>query len=82
MPVKLQKWGNSQGIRPARHVLEHAKIRVGDELDITVRDGCIIVVPLKRIRGKVNLRELVSRIPAGRAAAETDWGPPVGREEW
>ncbi len=82
MSVKLQKWGNSQGIRLARHVLEHAHIRVGDELDITVRDGCIIVVPLKRIRGKVSLQELVSRIPAGHSSAETVWGPPVGREEW
>ena len=82
MVTKIQKWGNSQGIRLAKRVLEDASISVGDDVDVTTRDGVIILAPVKRVRGKQSLRELVSRIPKNYEAAELDWGEPVGREVW
>ncbi len=82
MVTKVQKWGNSQGLRLARHVLEDAHISIGDDVDITTRDGVIVISPVKRVRGKKNLQELVSRIPKDYKAIETDWGKPVGREAW
>jgi antitoxin component of MazEF toxin-antitoxin module len=39
MVTKIQKWGNSQGLRLARQVLEDAHISVGDDVDVTARDG-------------------------------------------
>ena len=82
MVTKIQKWGNSQGLRLAKQVLEDARISVGDEVDVTARDGVIVIAPVKRVRGKRNLQELVSRIPENYESAETVWGEPVGREEW
>ncbi len=82
MVTKIQKWGNSQGLRLARQVLEDAHISVGDEVDVTTRDGVIVIAPAKRIRGKHSLRELVSRIPKNFEPKEVDWGKPVGREVW
>ncbi len=82
MVTKIQKWGNSQGIRLAKRVLEDASICVGDDVDVTTRDGVIILVPVKRVRGKRSLQELVSRIPKNYEIAELDWGEPVGREAW
>jgi antitoxin MazE len=82
MVTKIQKWGNSQGLRLAKHILEEAKLTVGDDVDVTARDGEIIVTPVKRIRGKYNLRELVSGIPAGYVTNETEWGRPAGKEAW
>lgn len=61
--TKIQKWGNSQGVRLARQVLEDAHISIGDEVKVTVRDGVIVITPARRIRGKQSLQELVSRIP-------------------
>ena len=82
MVTKVQKWGNSQGLRLVKQVLNDAHISVGDEVEVTIRDGTIIIVPIKRIRGKRNLRELLSRIPDNYEAGETDWGRPIGKEEW
>ena len=80
MVTKIQKWGNSQGLRLARRVLEDAYIAVGDDVDVTARDGIIVVAPVRRIRGKQSLQELVSRIPQNYKPRETNWGEPVGKE--
>ena len=82
MVTKVQRWGNSQGLRLAKQVLEDARIAVGDDVDVTVRDGMIVIAPVRRLRGKQSLKELVSRIPKNHKAAEMDWGKPVGREAW
>jgi antitoxin MazE len=82
MLTRIQKWGNSQGLRLAKQVLEDAHITVGDDVDVTVRDGLILVAPARKVRGKQSLKELVSRIPDDYKTRETDWGEPVGREVW
>lgn len=82
MLTRVQKWGNSQGVRFSRRVLKEAKIAVGDEVDVTVEDGRIVVEPSERIRGKYRLEDLVARMPENYSPQEDDWGPPVGREVW
>ena len=82
MVTKVQKWGNSQGLRLPKQVLENARIAVGDDVEVAVKDGVIVISPVKRRRGKYDLRELVSRIPKNYKAGETDWGKPAGREVW
>jgi antitoxin MazE len=82
MVTKIQKWGNSQGLRLARQVLEDACISLGDDVDVSVRDGVIVIAPVRRIRGGQSLQELVLRIPQNYESGETDWGGPVGREVW
>ena len=82
MVTKVQKWGNSQGLRLPKHVLEDAHISVGDDVDVTVRDGFIVIAPVRKMRGKHTLEELVAKIPKGYATEEIDWGEPVGREAW
>jgi antitoxin MazE len=80
--TKVQKWGNSQGLRIAKQVLEEARIAVGDAVDVAARDGIIVIAPARRIRGGQNLQELVSRIPENCRPGEMDWGRPRGREVW
>jgi antitoxin MazE len=82
MVTKVQKWGNSQGLRLAKHLLEEACIAVGDVVDVTAKDGVIVVAPTRCGRGKVSLQELVSRIPENYKPRETDWGCPAGGEAW
>jgi antitoxin MazE len=45
MLTKVQKWGNSQGLRFTKHILDEAQIEVGDEVEVLVQDGSIIVKP-------------------------------------
>lgn len=82
MVTKVQKWGNSQGLRLSKQVLEGARITVGDEVDLVVREGEIVITPVKPARKKRSLRQLIARIPKDYEPAEVDWGPPVGREAW
>lgn len=82
MITRIQKWGNSQGLRLARQVLQDACISVGDDVDVAAQDGMIVIAPVRRVRGKVSLQELVSRIPKNYTPGETDWGKPLGKEVW
>ena len=82
MVTKIQKWGNSQGLRLGKQVLEDARIAVGDSVDVAARDGVIVIAPVRRIRGKQSLKDLVSRIPRNYKTRELDWGRPRGREVW
>jgi antitoxin MazE len=82
MLTTVQKWGNSQGLRLARGILQDAQIEVGDEVDVVVRDGVIVIAPVQRRRGRHRLEELVSRIPAGYRPEEVAWDPRVGKEAW
>ena len=56
MLTKVQKWGNSQGLRVAKALLDEAGIHVGDEVDVSARKGRIVVEPVSRIRGRYDLR--------------------------
>lgn len=80
--TKVQKWGNSQGIRLRKETLSEAEISVGDEVEVSVAHGVLVVKPIRRQRGKYDLRELVRQIPKGYRPGELDWGPPAGREVW
>ncbi len=52
MVTKVQSWGNSQGLRLSKQILADAHVSVGDDVDVAVRDGVIVVTPVKRTRGK------------------------------
>ena len=82
MLTKIQKWGNSQGLRLTKNVLEDARLEVGDEVDVAVRDDIIVIAPIKKIRGRYRLEDLVAQIPEDYHAGEVDWGVPVGKEVW
>jgi antitoxin MazE len=82
MVTKIQKWGNSQGLRLAKQVLEEARISIGDLVDVSTQDGLIVIAPARRVRGKQSLQELVSRIPKNYKTGEVKWGKPVGGEDW
>ena len=82
MLAKIQKWGNSQGLRLTKNLLKDANLGVSDEVDVSVKEGIIIVAPARRIRGRYTLKELVSRIPENYQTSEIEWGEAVGKEEW
>jgi antitoxin MazE len=82
MLTKVQKWGNSQGLRFSKAILEEAAIHVGDEVRITVEDGRIIVEPAYQVRGRFDIQKLVAEMPADYQVEEADWGEPTGEEIW
>ena len=82
MLTKVQKWGNSQGIRFPLQLLREANIAVGDDVEVAVLEGRIVVTPSDRIRGRYRLEDLVARIPENYEAVEEAWGAALSREAW
>jgi len=82
MITKVQKWGNSQGLRLSKELLTTVRIEIGDAVEVTVHDGTLVITPARRARGGHDLAQLVGGIPADYAPEEVDWGPPVGGEVW
>ena len=82
MITKVPKWGNSQGLRFPKSLLEDAQVKIRDPVKVSVQDQKIIIEPITRIRGKYILRELVARLPKNSRGKEVNWGSPVGKEVW
>jgi antitoxin MazE len=80
MRTKIQRWGNSLGLRIPRSFAEEAGIGVGSEVDLSIQDGDLLVKPARRRTYK--LEELIRRITAKNLHGEVDTGGPVGREVW
>ena len=70
MLMKIRKWGNSQGLRFTKAILEEARTGVGDRVRVSVREGRNIVEPVATVRGRHDLKTLVSAIPEGYRAEE------------
>ncbi len=80
MTVQIVKWGNSQGIRISRKMMELSGIGLDEEVEMLVEEGKIIIQKQKRHR---TLEERASEY-GGKLGpyTEYDWGEPAGREIW
>jgi antitoxin MazE len=80
MSTQIAKWGNSLGLRLPKSVAREAQLDDGDTVDVSVKDGAIVVRPAKPT---YSLDDLVARITRRNRHGEADWGDaPVGRELW
>jgi len=80
--TKVQRWGNSQGVRLSKELLAELDLAAGDAVDIQIHEGTLVITPARRVPGGLDLAELMSRIPEDYVPEEVDWGPPRGNEVW
>jgi antitoxin MazE len=79
MRTRISKWGNSLAVRLPKPFMDELGLVEGDEVEITLKDGRLVLTGLHREYG---LEELVSGITAENRHRESDWGRPQGREGW
>ena len=80
MEARLQKWGNSNGIRIPQSILKALNLKTNDKVEIEkVEDKIIITVPKEK---KESLKELFDEYKGENLAKEFEWDDPVGREIW
>jgi antitoxin MazE len=77
--TSIARWGNSLGVRLSKSIAREARIKEGDPVAITVKNGAIVI---KSSQPAYSLEELVSKISSKNRHDETDWGRAVGREAW
>ncbi|HUI70226.1 MAG TPA: AbrB/MazE/SpoVT family DNA-binding domain-containing protein [Spirochaetia bacterium] len=80
MRTWVQKWGNSLGIRIPKALAQEVDVAADSEVEITVRDGKILVSPLRR--KALSLRQLLSKVMDSNLHEEFESGGPVGKENW
>ena len=80
MQTKVQKWGNSLGLRIPKSFAEEAGVEAGSEVDLSVEDGELIIRPRRVPR--YDLKDLLRGVTAKNVHKEVETGEPVGREIW
>jgi antitoxin MazE len=80
MQTRIQKWGHSLGLRIPRALAAEAQVEEGQEVDLTVQNGCLRIRPLRPRR--YALTELLKRVTPDNIHAEISSGEPIGRETW
>lgn len=80
MQTKIQKWGNSLGLRIPKSLAAEAQVEEGAMVELSVEDGRLWVRPL-RVR-KYTLSALLKKVPRRTLHAEVSTGKAVGREAW
>jgi antitoxin MazE len=78
--TRIQRWGNSLGLRIPRSFAEEAGVEAGSEVDLSLRDGDLVVKPGRR--KTYRLKELLGKVTAKNLHDEVDTGGAVGREVW
>lgn len=80
MQTKIQRWGNSLGLRIPRAFAQEVGVGAGSQVDLSVQDGDLVVKPARR--KTYQLKELLRKITAKNVHAEVDTSGPVGKEVW
>ena len=79
MTATISKWGNSQGLRFPKDIMQEMHLKVGDKVELQTKDNMVIIKPLKR--KKADIHELVKKIPEDYRPVEA-FSEQIGIEAW
>lgn len=80
MTTSIQKWGNSQGVRIPKILLDTVNWSEDEEITIVVENGKLI---MEKANGKrKNIKDLFENYTEEYIPIEIDWGEPEGKEIW
>lgn len=80
MEARLQKWGNSVGIRIPNSLVKSLNLSINDKIDLKEDGDRIIITKSKKER--VSLEELFKNYNGENLAKDFEWDEPVGNEIW
>jgi antitoxin MazE len=75
--VAIRSWGNSQGIRIPKDILDKMQLKISDVLDIEIKDDTIV---LKKQFVHKTFEERLAEYNGEITVCDFDWGEPMGRE--
>lgn len=78
MSVKIQKWGNSLGVRIPKTVIEKVNLSENSEVEIESKNGTIVIFPAKK---EYSLDSLLKQITKNNLHSEEDF-KTEGNEVW
>lgn len=75
--VAVKAWGNSQGIRIPKEILDKLDIHISDTLQLGIENDSIV---LKKIFKHKTFEERLAEFDGEISVIDYDWGEPVGEE--
>jgi antitoxin MazE len=78
MSVKIQKWGNSLGVRIPKAVIDKVNLSENSEVEIESKNGAIVIFPSKK---KYSLDSLLEQITKKNLHSDEDF-KSEGNEVW
>lgn len=80
METKIQKWGNSLGVRLPKSIATGQELEAGSVVKLSLLDKKIIIERVSK--STPTIKDLVSQITNSNLHAVVDWGKPRGKEIW
>jgi antitoxin MazE len=78
MQTKVQKWGNSLGVRIPRGLAEEVGLGAGTEVSLSARDGELVLKP--SVPSRLRLADLLADVTIENLHTSIDTGDAVGAE--
>ena len=79
MEIRIQKWGNSSGIRIPSTILKSLNIKVNDKLNVEKQNDKIVISKPKK---HITFKERLKNYDTFEKPEPFDWGEKVGKEIW
>ena len=76
--TRVQKWGNSLGVRIPRGLAEEVGLGAGSEVSLSAKDGELVVKP--SIPARLSLDDLLAEVSEENLHSSIDTGSAVGAE--
>ncbi|MGC9312840.1 MAG: AbrB/MazE/SpoVT family DNA-binding domain-containing protein [Sediminispirochaetaceae bacterium] len=78
MEARIQKWGNSLGIRIPMNIIRELSLKDGSTVEIEKETNRIVIRP----KEEYDLDKMIEEISAGNLHREVDFGTEEGNEIW
>ena len=80
MEARLQKWGNSDGVRIPKTILKSLGLKTNDVVNI-IQDDDKIVITIPKV-DRISLEKRFKDYNGDNLAKDFCWDEPVGKELW
>lgn len=81
MDAKIIKWGNSQGIRIPKMILDALKWSDNEDI-VILTEGDKLIIKKAHPHTRKNIKELFADYKDNYTPIDVDWGKPEGKEIW
>jgi len=79
MKTKIQKWGNSLGVRIPNAISKQKALRDGLGVSVLLKNNQIVIEPLSE---DITLDSLLAQVTDQNRHTEIDWSDARGNEIW
>ena len=79
MTATISKWGNSQGLRFPKDIMQFLQLSIGDKVELKTEGNRVIIESVEK--KKYDINELVQAMPSDYTPCE-ELDDFIGKEEW